>query len=338
MKPSQQWQLLPPAPDEYLHSSNVSPLIAQLLYNRGVKLNEIELFLTADHRLEGNPFLLPDIPQAINRIYKALLSGENIAIYGDFDVDGVTATATLVEGLSWLGGKVIPYMPDRFSEGHGLNLPAIEKLRSQGASLIITVDCGVSNLAEAEQAREIGLDMIITDHHVPAATLPQAIAVIDPKREDSRYPQLNLAGAGVAFKLLQALFHKHSKEKFLNEFLDLVALGTVADVVPLIGENRYLVKEGLKVLNNTQRIGIQEMIRQAGLKPGELDARSISWVLGPRINAAGRIDNATTSYRLLTTHSPEEAHFLATELEEKNAERQRLTGEVLNKVKGKLAT
>ena len=335
---NQQWRLLPSAPDEYLHASGVSPIIAQLLYNRGIKLDEIELFLTADHRLGGNPFLLPDISQAINRIYKALLSGEKIAIYGDFDVDGVTATTILVEGLSWLDGKIIPYMPDRFSEGHGLNPPAIEKLYSQGVSLIITVDCGVSNLAEAKQAQEIGLDMIITDHHVPAATLPQAIAVIDPKREDSRYPYLDLAGAGVAFKLLQALFHKHSKEKFLNEFLDLVALGTVADLVSLVGENRYLVKEGLGMLNNTQRTGLQEMIKLAGLKPGKLDAESISWTLGPRLNAAGRIGDATTSYRLLMTHSPEEAHSLGMELEEKSAERQRLTREVLNKVKENLAT
>jgi single-stranded-DNA-specific exonuclease len=276
------------------------------------------------------------MPKAIDRTYKALLSREKIAIYGDFDVDGITATAILVKGLSWLGAKVAPYIPDRFYEGHGLNLPAIEKLHSQGISLLITVDCGISNLREVEQAQEIGLDMIITDHHIPSTTLPQAVAIIDPKRVDSHYPYPDLAGAGVAFKLLQALFYKHSKEKSLAKFLDLVALGTVADVVPLIGENRYLVKEGLKMLNNTQRIGIQEMVSLARLKPGKLDTESISRVLGPRLNAASRIDDATISYRLLTTQSPEEARLLAVELEEKNAERQKLTDEVLSKAKERL--
>jgi single-stranded-DNA-specific exonuclease len=332
------WEILPPAPDEYLHASAAPPLIAQLLYNRGIPPGEIELFLTADHRLEGNPFLLPDMPQAVSRIYKALLSKEKIAIYGDFDVDGVTATAILVKGLSWLGGKVTPYIANRFDEGHGLKFAAIEKLHSQGIGLIVTVDCGITNLAEAKQAQEIGMDIIITDHHIPSASLPQAMAVIDAKRKESRYPHPDLAGAGTAFKLLQALFHKDSRGKRLTELLDLVALGTVADMVPLVGENRYLVKEGLRILNNTHRTGLLEMIRLAGLKPGKLDAESISWTLGPRLNAAGRMEHANTSYQLLTTHSPEEARLLATELEEKNAERQRLTSEVLNKVKENIAT
>ena len=183
----------------------------------------------------------------------------------------------------------------------------------------------------------MGIDIIITDHHIPSITLPRAIAVINPKRKDSRYSFSELAGVGVAFKLLQALFHQDSREKQLNELLDLVALGTVADMVPLTGENRYLVKEGLKVLNNTRRIGLQELIKLAGLKLGELDAEHISWALGPRLNSAGRVGDAITSYRLLSTRSPEEAHALAKELEEKNSERQRLTNEVLNKAKERLA-
>ena len=331
------WQLLRLAPDEYLRAANLPPIIAQLLYNRGVKLGEIEPFLAADHRLKGNPFLLPDTSQAVSRIYKALLSGEKIAIYGDFDVDGITATATLAEGLSWLGGKVTPYIPHRLREGHGLKFPALEKLHSQGMGLIITVDCGITSIREAKQAQEMGLDMIITDHHVPSATLPQAIAVIDAKRKDSQYPFSELAGVGVAFKLLQALLYKDSREKRLAELPDLVALGTVTDVVPIIGENRYLVKEGLKVLNNTQRIGLQELGTLARLKLGELSTRHISKVLGPRLNAATRMDDATTSYRLVTTHSPEEAHALAQQLEERNVERQRLTDEVLHKAKERLA-
>ncbi len=330
------WKVLPQAPAEYLNAAKLSPLIAQLLYNRGVKPGEIEQFLPASRELEGNPFLLPDMNRAVRRIYRALLTGEKIAIYGDFDVDGITATAVLVEGLSQLGGKIITYMPDRFSEGHGLKSAAIEKLHSQGAVLIITVDCGITDLAEVKQAREMGLDMIITDHHIPPAVLPQAEAVIDAKRGDSCYPFSELAGAGVAFKLVQALFYKDNREKKLTKLLDLVALGTVADLVPLVGENRYLVKEGLRVLNNTHRIGLQEMANLAGLELGKLDAQSVSWTLGPWLNAAGRIDDATTGYRLLITSSVEEAHQLAVELEERNVERQRLTKEVLHKVEERL--
>ena len=332
-----QWKIRPPVPDEYLNASDLSPLIAQLLYNRGVKSEEIEPFLSADRRLEGNPFLLPDISQAVSRVYKAVLAQEKIAVYGDFDVDGVTATVILVGGLSWLGAEVIPYIPDRFNEGHGLKISALEKLHAQGADLVITVDCGVTDLAEVKQAQKMGMDMIITDHHIPLGNLPQAVAVIDPKRKDSVYPYPDLAGAGVAFKFLQALFHKDGKEKWLTKFLDLVVLATVTDLVALVGENRYLVKEGLRELNNSSRVGIQEMVKLARLRPGELDAEDISWTLGPRLNAAGRMDNASTSYQLLTTQSPEEARLLALELEEKNAERQKLTKEVLSRAREKLA-
>ena len=328
---------MPPVPDEYLNASDFSPLIAQLLYNRGVKLEDIDPFLSADRRLEGNPFLLPDISQAVSRVYKAVLAREKIAIYGDFDVDGVTAIVILVEGLSRLGAEVITYIPDRVNEGHGLKISALEKLRAQGASLVITVDCGVTDLTEVKQAREMGMDMIITDHHIPLGSLPRAVAVIDPKRKDSMYPYPDLAGTGVAFKFLQALLHKDSREKWLAGLMDLVVLATVTDLVTLVGENRYLVKKGLRELNNSSRVGIQEMGKLAGLKPGELDTEDISWVLGPRLNAAGRMDNASTSYQLLTTQSPEEARLLALELERRNAERQKLTKEVLSRAREKLA-
>jgi len=332
-----QWKILPPVPDEYLNASDLSPLIAQLLYNRDVKPEETDPFLSADRRLEGNPFLLPDISQAVSRVYKAVLAREKIAVYGDFDVDGVTAIVILVEGLSRLGAEVITYIPDRVNEGHGLKISALEKLQAQGASLVITVDCGVTDLTEVKHAREMGMDIIITDHHIPLGSLPRAIAVIDPKRKDSMYPYPDLAGAGVAFKFLQALFHKDSREKWLAGLMDLVVLATVTDLVTLVGENRYLVKEGLRELNNSSRVGIQEMVKLAGLKPGELDTEDISWVLGPRLNAAGRMDNASTSYQLLTTQSPEEARLLALELEERNVERQKLTNEVLSRAREKLA-
>ena len=332
------WKILPTVPDKYLNVSALPHLIAQLLYNRGIKPEEIEPFLAADHRLEGNPFLLPDISQAVSRIYKAILSREKIAIYGDFDVDGVTATVILVEGLSRLGAEVIFHIPDRFSEGHGLNIAALKELHARGANLVVTVDCGITDLAEIKQAHEMEIDVIITDHHMPLESLPPAIAVVDPKRKDSVYPYPDLAGAGVAFKLLQALFHKGNKEKWLARFLDLVALATVTDLSPMVGENRYLVKKGLRELNNSSRVGIQEIVKLVGRKMGELDSEDISWVLGPRLNATGRMNNASTSYNLLTTQSPEEARLLALELEEKNAERQKLTNEVLNRAREKLAT
>jgi single-stranded-DNA-specific exonuclease len=331
------WKVLPPVPVEYSDASGLPPLIAQLLYNRGLKPQEIEPFLSADHRLEGNPFLLPDMSQAVTRIFKAVLSRQKIGVYGDFDVDGVTAVVILVEGLSWLGGDVVPYIPDRMNEGHGLKVAALEKLRSEGVSLVVTVDCGVTDLAVAKQARTMGMDMIITDHHMPLASLPRAAAVIDPKRKDSAYPYPYLCGAGVAFKLVQALFHGDNREKRLNSLLDLVVLATIADLVSLTGENRFLAKEGLRELNDSRRVGIQEMAKLAGLKPGQFGVDDISWVFGPRLNAAGRIDHASTSYRLLTTQSPEEACRLAVELEEKNAQRQKLTNDVLCRVKEKLA-
>jgi len=271
--------------------------------------------------------------QAVARIYRALLSGENIAIYGDFDVDGVTATALLVQGLSTLGGKAIPYIPHRLTEGYGLKVAALENLYHQGISLVITVDCGITALSEVKKARRMGLDVIITDHHTPLPEIPPAIAVVDPKRADSSYPFSELAGVGVALKLLQALLQGIGKEEQLDELTDLVALGTVADIVPLLGENRYLVKQGLKLINVTPRLGIREMIAQAGLNLGSLDTGSISWIIAPRLNAAGRLAHAMTSYKLLVTESPEEAQELSVWLEQKNAERQRLTDKVLAKAR-----
>lgn len=331
------WRVLPPVPAEYLDACALPGLLAQLLYNRGVKPEEIEPFLAADCRMEGDPFLLPDISQAVSRVYRAVLRREKIAVYGDFDVDGVTAVAILAAGLTKLGGEVIVYIPDRFTEGHGLNTPAIEKLHAHGADLVITADCGVTDVAQVRRAQELGIDVIITDHHVPLDKLPRAVAVVDPKRRDSAYPCPGLAGAGVVFKFMQALFHRDSRAGWLTGALDLVALATVTDLSPMVGENRYLVKEGLKVLNKGSRAGIRAMIDLAGLKAGTLNSDHISWVLGPRLNAAGRVNDASTSYRLLTTESAAEASLLARELEEKNTERQKLSSEVLGRAKEKLA-
>jgi len=329
------WHVLPPAPTEYLASiPGVSPLIAQLLYNRGLtQPSQIDSFLNADRRLSGDPWLLPDMHQAVARIYQALLSGENIAIYGDFDTDGITGTALFVQGLSTLGGKVIPYIPHRVNEGHGLRSAVLENLQQQGISLVVSVDCGVTGFTEVKRAQKKGLDIVITDHHTPSEEIPPAVAVVDPKLAHCNYPFSEMAGVGVAFKLLEALFQGVGKEKELEKLADLVALGTVADMVPLLSENRYLVKQGLNLINTNPRLGIREMITQAGLETGNIDTGSISWTLAPRLNAAGRLAHAMTSYNLLMTDSPAEARELTMRLEKTNTERQNLTAKVFNKAK-----
>jgi single-stranded-DNA-specific exonuclease len=325
------WNVLPPATRQFLVSnSNIPPLIAQLLFNRGLKeATQVASFLAIDQNLCHSPLLLPDVHGAVARIYQALLSGEPIAIYGDYDADGITATALLVQGLSALGGTVTPYIPHRLTEGYGLKTAALENLRQQGIGLVVTVDCGITSLSEIKRAKRMGLDIVITDHHTPLPELPPAVAIINPKLADSTYPFTELTGAGVAFKLLQALYQSVGREEQLVEMMDLAALGTVADISPLLGENRYLVKQGLTVMNNKPRLGISALIDQAGLRGGSLDAESISWTLAPRLNAAGRLDHAMTSYQLLTTDSPVEARRLARWLEQKNAERQKLTASML---------
>ena len=329
------WNLLPPAPDECLVSASGLPrLLVQLLYNRGLtEPSQLELFITGDKRLSGDPFLLPDMHRAVSRVYQALLSGEKIAIYGDFDADGIAGTALLVQGLSILGSEAIPYIPHRLTEGYGLKVAALETLRQQGVSLVITVDCGITALIEVKKAKRMGLDTIITDHHTPLPEIPPALAIINPRLPGSPYPFTELTGVGVAFKLLQALFQSIGKEEQLYKVMDLVALGTVADMAPLLWENRYLVKEGLRLINVTPRLGIKEMITQAGLEIGNIDAESISWILAPRLNAAGRLAHAMTSYKLLVTDSLQEARGLTIWLEQKNAERQRLTSNVLAKAR-----
>ena len=329
------WNLLPSIPDQHL--SNVpgfSRLVAQLLYNRGLtEPSQLESFIAADESLSGDPNLLPDMHQAVARLYRALLSGEKVAVYGDFDADGITATALLVQGLSLLSCRATPYIPHRLTEGYGLKTAALENLHRQGISLVITVDCGITALAEVKRAKRLGVDVIITDHHTPLDEVPPAKAVINPKLPDSNYPFSELAGVGVALKLLQALFRGLGKEQQLNKLVDLVALGTIADMVPLLGENRYLVKQGLELLSTSPRLGIKEMLVQSGLDTTALDSESISWIIAPRLNAAGRLEHAMGSYRLLMTDSPEEARGLAKWLEQKNAERQKLTTRALAKAR-----
>ena len=328
------WRLMPAPPPGFASTLGFTPLQAHLLYNRGItRPAEAEQFLANDASLTHDPDLLPDVDKAVERLKKAISSGEAIAVFGDFDVDGVTATALLTQSLRQLGAKVIPYIPHRVKEGHGLNREAIEHLAEQGVKLLVTVDTGTTSVEEVSTAEALGIDTIITDHHSLPPELPKALALVNPRRPDSQYPFHDLSGVGLAFKLTQALYHHLGKE-WQRDLLELVALGTVADVAPLKGENRYLVKEGLKVLNVTQRRGLQEIIRLSRGRPGSMDTEAISYGLAPRLNAAGRMDHAITSLRLLTTEAPEEAFHLAQELEQKNVERQRLTKEALSLAQG----
>ncbi len=334
------WNILPPAPREFLDQASCpSALLAQLLYNRGLHdPGQLEMFLKGDERLAADPLLLPDMEKIISRLYRALLSGEKIAVYGDFDVDGVTSTALMVQGLTALGGVVIPYIPHRITEGHGLRMAALDELRNQGINLIVTVDCGITDVEEARYASKLGMTLIITDHHTVPPVLPPAFAILNPKMPGSKYPFTELAGVGVAYKVMQALMNSLGKEDQMESQMDLVALGTVADMVPLIGENRYLVKRGIKTLNAIPRLGLNEIVTRAGLSAGNLDAESIAWCLSPWLNASGRLEHAIASYRLLTTQSQQEARELAFMLGQQNIERQRLTAKAMVEARAQIAT
>lgn len=331
------WHLLPPAPGDYPGGAGgLSPLVAQLLYNRGISPSGISSFLKPESDLLGDPSLLPDMPQAVARLYRALLSGETIAVYGDYDVDGITATAILVTGLAKLGCQAVPYIPHRLAEGYGLRTAALEQLRKQGVSLVVSVDCGITAIEPVAKARRRGLDIIVTDHHLPLPELPSALALVNPRLPGSAYPFNGLTGAGVAFKLLQALFQSLGRESELEGFYDLVALGTVADIAPLLGENRYFVRRGLEQINNAPRLGLGQIISRAGLESGQISAENISWLIAPRLNAAGRLAHALTSYKLLITGSPQEAEEVGLWLEQKNTERQRLQARALERARAQV--
>ena len=329
---------MPSPPPGFLQGLGQPPLVNQLLYNRGLtETGKAESFLNVGQDLQHDPSLLTDMEKAVARIRRALAAGETMVVYGDFDADGICGTAILVEGLARLGGKMLSYFPHRVQEGYGLNTDSLDNLRAQGVSLVITVDCGITNNAEVAYAQGHGLDVIITDHHNVMSGLPPALATVNPKRPGSSYPYDQLAGVGVAFKVLQAVCQALGKEQGLDEMLDLVAVGTVADKVPLLEENRYLVQKGLEVLRRTRRAGLRAMMETARLDPNYLDTEAVSWTIAPRLNAPGRLDHAITSYRLIMSTSSDEATQLAQLLEEKNLERQKLTEEFLAKAKAELS-
>ncbi|GIV84141.1 MAG: single-stranded-DNA-specific exonuclease RecJ [Candidatus Roseilinea sp.] len=331
-----EWKIAPRAPESYFAAlSDLHPLTAQVLYARGLTDPAVARAFLLGEYAPVNPFGLQDMPRAVERILAAIANGESIAVYADYDCDGVTAGALLVRTLTSLGAQAHVYIPDRFEEGYGLNAQALDRLRAQGVSLVVTVDCGARAHAEAQHARAIGLDLIITDHHeLEGGAIPDAYAVVDPKRQDCAYGFKQLAGVGVAFRLAQCLLRQardagRSRDNISEaSLLDLVALGTVADVVPLVGENRALVRAGLERINRWPRIGVQALIQAAGLKPGSVNAGRIGFALGPRLNAAGRLEHAQAAYDLLMCDDPARAAELAGALNRQNNERQSVTAAV----------
>jgi len=335
------WQVMPKISEGFVKKfPKYSRAVLQLLYNCGLKeKEEVKEFLNPEYEKLPDPFLFKDMERAVELIIKHVKNENKITVYGDYDADGVTASALLYEVLEILKARVDIYIPDRVSEGYGLNNEAIDKIAQNGVSLIITVDGGIRNKDEVKYAKSKGINIIITDHHVPGETkkdLPNCL-IINPLVKDDKYPYKNLAGVGVAFKLTKAIISKAKlddevKQKLEERLLDLVAIGTVADCVSLLGENRALVRKGLEVLNNTKRIGLQELIKAAQIDNKKLDAWNIGFQIGPRLNAAGRMEHANTAFELLTTKDSNKAATLARRLNNRNIERQKTTDEVKQEI------
>lgn len=325
---SKRWQVaerLPIEVERELHGYH--PVLRQILYNRGYETHAAaRSFLEAQPPADTEPEKMLGIPQAVERIRYALDRRQSIAIYGDYDADGVTATALLTHALGAVGADVRGYIPNRFDEGYGLNNEALDSLKAAGISLVVTVDCGIRSIIEAEHARQIGLDLIISDHHHPSQELPPAIAVINPKQPGDQYGDKDLAGVGLAYKLAAALYAEHGLA--VDSYLDLVALGTVADLAPLRGENRALVRQGIGYLKKSARQGVLSLIHAAGISAPQINVSQIGYVLGPRLNAAGRLESARAALDLLLTDEPATAGLLAQQLDSQNRERQRITQEI----------
>ncbi|EKE10643.1 MAG: hypothetical protein ACD_15C00225G0027 [uncultured bacterium] len=317
------------------------PIVLQILANRGVlEKNKLEKFFVFDYEKDVlDPFLFCDMEKAVARILQAREKKEKIAIFGDYDADGVTATALIYEALSKIGCEdIVYYIPDRQSEGYGMNEKAVEYLSKEGATLIITVDCGITNIKEVKLAISFGMDVIVTDHHHAPNLLPRAIAIINPHVENCGYPEKTLAGVGVAFKLAQAVYTKAAPDKMeqLKWLLDLVVIGTVADCVPLVGENRVLVRYGLVVLSKTRRTGLLEMFKVGRIAIDEdnvPDTQKIAFQIAPRINAAGRMDHASSSLKLMIEKDVVRARDLSLEVESRNQSRQKMTKEIVREVR-----
>ena len=326
-----------------LRELGISPLAARILQNRGISSpEEAKRFLYPTLSDLPDPFTMKGMEKAVRRIVQALRNREKITLFGDYDVDGTTATAVLLLFLQEAGGSVDFLLPHRIKEGYGLSLEAMKRIQASGTRLLITADCGISNRAEIEYAGEHGLDVIVTDHHEVPEDLPPALAILNPKQKDCLYPFKGLAGVGVAFNLIIGLRSHLRKEGFfaagngpnLKEYLDLVALGTVSDVVPLIGANRILVKFGLGELSRGHRPGVMALKEVSGMENGPVDTTGINFRLAPRINAAGRLDDAGEVIHLFTSKDPERVRRIAAHLNELNVSRQRIEEKILTEARG----
>ena len=323
----------------------ISAILAHVLVTRKITgAEEARFFLNPQFSDLHDPFLLPGVEEATERIRQAAMKNEKVMIYGDYDVDGTTATALLVNFLRLLNMRVDYYVPHRIHEGYGLNVDAVRSFQADGVKLIITVDCGVNALEEVELARDLGIDVIVTDHHEPGEELPNACAVINAKLTGSMYPFRDLSGVGVAFKLACAMAKKLSADRrntqdfseFLNDTVGLVALGTIADVVPLLGENRILARYGLPALQRSQRAGIDALIDSARLRDCELSSSHVGFRIAPRLNAAGRMAEARLCVELFVTESTTDARQIAQKLDVNNRERQKIQEEMFLSVRKQL--
>src|SRR3954463_611034 len=319
-------------------SLKISPVVARLLCQRGLSDPECaDRFLNPSLAHLHDPMLLTDMGLAVERIMAALARKEKIAIHGDYDVDGVTSTVILRRALELLGGDVMHFIPERLKDGYGLQPVAIERLHAAGVALVISVDCGIRGADAARRARELGVDLIITDHHEPDTTLPPALAVINPKRTDCTYPDKYLAGVGVALKLVQALCARAGRNNLLPGFIKVAAIGTLADVVPLVGENRVIAKLGLELLTKgPHRVGLRSLLDVCGLTGKTIDSYHIGFMLAPRVNAAGRMSTPDIAARLFLADDEalvEEARALAVQLDAENVKRQEEEAEILAQAK-----
>ncbi len=327
---------------------DVQPVVRQLLWNRELRERDaIDQFLNPDYARDlHDPFLFKDMEKVVARLTRAIENKEKIFVYGDYDADGVTGSAILQSTLDKLGAITEVYMPHREKEGYGLNTGAVQYMATQNAKVIITNDCGISNAPEVDEANTRGMEVIVTDHHRIPEVIPKAYAILHPLLPGENYPNKFLTGGGVAFKLAQGLIKEATprlsdgaiklEEGFEKWLLDLVAISTVADVGILKGENRTLVRYGLMVLNKTRRIGLQQLMAAAGIKPGVLDTWSIGWQIAPRINAAGRMDHANNAFKLLSTADENEAAQLAAQLNQSNQLRQAETDRVLKEARSQI--
>jgi len=333
------WKIKTPDPaiqNEISSVLKISKITAQLLINRGV--NNVSLagdFLKCSLASCHDPLLLKDMDKAVYRLRKAIADGEKILIYGDYDVDGMTAVTVLFSALRNLGARVASYIPNRIEEGYGLNIAAMRLAHKDGVNLVVTVDCGIGSFKEVEYANSLNMDVIITDHHeLVGSQIPAAYAVVNPLQSDCKYPFKHLAGVGLSYKLVKALYENTSF--FAEDFLDLVSLGTVSDVAPLIGENRILTKYGLSELNKRNRIGLNALMDVGGLKGKDVSSGHIGFILGPRINAMGRTGSPQKALELLLSENAPEAAVLAKMMDGENRNRQKIEARILDEALAKV--